>query len=61
MKYFLIMTALMGGQVQDYRIPMSPVYVNDLASCQYAAGRIIEDYRTTQAGFRLIAAKCVRG
>lgn len=43
MKYFLIMTVLMGGQVQDYRIPMSPVYVSDLASCQYAADRIIED------------------
>jgi hypothetical protein len=61
MKYFLIMTALMGGQVQDYRIPMSPVYVNDMASCQHAAGRIIEDYRATQAGFRLISARCVRG
>jgi hypothetical protein len=61
MKYFLIMTALMGGQVQDYRFPMSPVYVHDLASCQYAAGRIIEDYRATQAGFRLVSASCVRG
>ncbi len=61
MKYFLIMTALMGGQVQDYRIPMSPVYVHDMASCQYAAGRIIDDYRAAQAGFRLISASCVRG
>ena len=61
MKYFLMMTALMGGQVQDYRIPMSPVYVNDMASCQYAASRIIQDYQFTQAGFRLIKASCVRG
>ena len=61
MKYFLIMTALMGGQVQEYRIPMSPIYVHDMASCQHAAGRIIDDYRATQAGFRLISASCVRG
>ena len=61
MKFFLLMTAIIGGQAQDYQIPMSPVYVHDMATCQHAASRIIEDYQYSQPGFRLISARCVRG
>jgi hypothetical protein len=61
MKFLLLMTAIIGGQAQDYQIPMSSVYVHDMATCQQAASRIIEDYQATQAGFQLISARCVRG
>ncbi len=61
MKFVLLITAMIAGQAQDYQIPMSPVYVHDMASCQYVASRIIEDYQYSQPGFQLISARCVRG
>ncbi len=61
MKFLLVMMALVGGQAQEYRIPMSPVYVNSIATCETVALQIARDYEATQANFQVVQYACVRG
>lgn len=61
MNFFLLMTALVGGQPTDYRIPMSPVYVHDVRTCEAVAREIAQDYAATQANFQVVSYRCVRG
>jgi hypothetical protein len=61
MKFFLLMTALVGGQAQDYKIPMSPIYVHDVQTCEAVAREIVGDYEATQANFQVLRYQCVGG
>ena len=60
MKFLLVLTALVAGEPREYRIPMSPVFVNDVHTCQRVAARIAYEYEASQANFQVQHLRCLR-
>ena len=60
MKFVILMTAMVAGTPQSYKIPTSPAYVHDINVCKRVAHKIASNYEATQAQFKVTSYRCKR-